>query len=238
MSEFNINVEGGKSVRLPTGGKYCEKDIIVTASGGGGTEEIENIIDQSGVLESTEGTIEEKVERLLALADRFKWFKTNARGVHFYNNDNITSVTLDCTNFTTMNTSFYDCSNIESIYLTNTQNISIWAQAFTCWKIKTLETIDFSGTTALASNWIANTSNLENFKLVPQTLKVSAVFNFPKLNAESIQSVFDGLAIVTTAKTLTLNANLKILQSQVDSANAKGWTVAGGTVVSEEEYYG
>ena len=39
MSEFNIEVQGGSSVRLPTGGKYCEKDIIVTASGGGGEDD-------------------------------------------------------------------------------------------------------------------------------------------------------------------------------------------------------
>lgn len=36
MSEFNINVTGGTSVRLPTAGKYCDRDIIVTAQGGGG----------------------------------------------------------------------------------------------------------------------------------------------------------------------------------------------------------
>ena len=35
MSEFNIEVQGGSAVRLPTAGKYCEKDIIVTSSGGG-----------------------------------------------------------------------------------------------------------------------------------------------------------------------------------------------------------
>lgn len=35
MSEFNITVEGGSSVRLPTAGKYCERDIIITAEGGG-----------------------------------------------------------------------------------------------------------------------------------------------------------------------------------------------------------
>lgn len=35
MSEHNITVEGGTSVRLPTGGKYCDRDIIVTAEGGG-----------------------------------------------------------------------------------------------------------------------------------------------------------------------------------------------------------
>lgn len=35
MSEFNISVDGGSSVRLPTAGKYCDRDIIVTAIGGG-----------------------------------------------------------------------------------------------------------------------------------------------------------------------------------------------------------
>lgn len=33
---FNIEVEGGTSVRLPTAGKYCDRDIVVTALGGGG----------------------------------------------------------------------------------------------------------------------------------------------------------------------------------------------------------
>lgn len=32
---FNIKVEGGKSVRLPTAGKYCDRDIVVTAEAGG-----------------------------------------------------------------------------------------------------------------------------------------------------------------------------------------------------------
>lgn len=36
MSEHNITVEGGSSVRLPTAGKYCDRDIVVTATGGGG----------------------------------------------------------------------------------------------------------------------------------------------------------------------------------------------------------
>jgi hypothetical protein len=36
----NITVQGGKSVRLPTAGKYCEQDIIITAEGGGGDSEL------------------------------------------------------------------------------------------------------------------------------------------------------------------------------------------------------
>lgn len=39
---FNIEVEGGKSVRLPTAGKYCDRDIVVTAQGGGGDSAIPN----------------------------------------------------------------------------------------------------------------------------------------------------------------------------------------------------
>lgn len=34
---FNIEVESGKSKRLLIAGKYCDRDIVVTATGGGGT---------------------------------------------------------------------------------------------------------------------------------------------------------------------------------------------------------
>lgn len=37
---FNIEVEGGKTVRLPTAGKYCDRDIVVTAKGGGGASDL------------------------------------------------------------------------------------------------------------------------------------------------------------------------------------------------------
>ena len=35
MSEHNITVKGGASVLLPTGGKYCDRDIVVTAESSG-----------------------------------------------------------------------------------------------------------------------------------------------------------------------------------------------------------
>lgn len=40
MSEHNITVEGGSSVRLPTAGKYCDRDIVITAEGGSGGGQI------------------------------------------------------------------------------------------------------------------------------------------------------------------------------------------------------
>ena len=36
MSEISITVEGGTSKRLLTAGKYCDRDIVVTATGGSG----------------------------------------------------------------------------------------------------------------------------------------------------------------------------------------------------------
>lgn len=39
---FNVEVAGGTSVRLTTAGKYCDRDIIVTATGGG-NESIDGI---------------------------------------------------------------------------------------------------------------------------------------------------------------------------------------------------
>ena len=35
MSEIKITVEGGTSKRLLTAGKYCDRDIVITAEGGG-----------------------------------------------------------------------------------------------------------------------------------------------------------------------------------------------------------
>lgn len=40
----NITVEGGKSVRLPTAGKYCDRDIIITAEGG--TEDLDAVLTE------------------------------------------------------------------------------------------------------------------------------------------------------------------------------------------------
>ena len=40
----NITVKGGKSVRLPTKGKYCDRDIVVTAEGG--VEDFESLLNE------------------------------------------------------------------------------------------------------------------------------------------------------------------------------------------------
>lgn len=55
MSEFNIEIEAGSSVRLATAGKYCDRDIIVTAK----TEELSDPMDQYQRVEYIESAAEE-----------------------------------------------------------------------------------------------------------------------------------------------------------------------------------
>ena len=40
MSAFEFSVESGKTITLPTAGKYCDRDIVVTATGGGDTDAV------------------------------------------------------------------------------------------------------------------------------------------------------------------------------------------------------
>lgn len=77
-----IRTKGGtsESLEFPQG---FVNAVGAIESGGGGTEEIEQIIDQSGVLESTDGTATEKVEQLIDKAeDEKRWFGAVANVVN------------------------------------------------------------------------------------------------------------------------------------------------------------
>ena len=48
MSEWNISIDGGGSKRLKTAGKYCDRDIIVTAVGG--SEDLNDVLNEQEAL--------------------------------------------------------------------------------------------------------------------------------------------------------------------------------------------
>ena len=243
--------------------------LIEKAQSGGNTDELEAIIDNSGVLDSTEGTIEEKVEQLIDKAEyeniwyiasqslenltntfryvdrfpRIKPIKCKYCTSMCNGNKKIESIDfiLDfSTTGTQFDYAFRDTSNLKFIKGIKAQ----WRRASGMFLNSGIEVIeeafDYTGVSSFANigGMFNNANALREVRFVEKTIGGSFSFTSTVLSAESIQSIIDGLATVETAQTLTLNANLKILQSQVDSANAKGWTVAGGTVVSEEEYYG
>ena len=69
--------------------------------------------------------------------------------------------------------------------------------------------------------------NLTEIRFVSGTIKVNIDFSkCSKLSAQSIQSIIDGLATVTTAQTLTLNSTIILTDAQKASITAKGWTLA------------
>lgn len=243
--------------------------LIKKAQSGGNTAELEAIIDNSGVLDSTEGTVEEKVEQLVDKAEyenlwyiasqslenltntfryvdrfpRIKPIKCKYCTSMCNGNKKIESIDfiLDfSTTGTQFDYAFRDTSNLKFIKGITAR----WIRAAGMFSNSGIEVIeeafDYTGVSSFANlgGMFNNANALREVRFVEKTIGGSFSFTSAVLSAESKQSIFDGLATVETAQTLTLNANLKILQSQVDSANAKGWTVAGGTVVSEEEYYG
>ena len=72
--------------------------------------------------------------------------------------------------------------------------------------------------------------NLTEIRFVSGTIKVNIDFSrCAKLSAQSIQSIIDGLATVTEAKTLTLNPAIVPTDAQKATITAKGWTLAQGS---------
>ncbi len=55
----NIIVEGGKSYRLPTAGKYCDRDIVITAEGG--AEDLNAVLtEQEALIAELQATLKGK----------------------------------------------------------------------------------------------------------------------------------------------------------------------------------
>ena len=214
---------------------YAEK--ISEISSGGGSQTVDlfpytaNVTFHADIQEITEN-ITLHLERTANIGNLFDMKIINAPKVTVYINDSCN----------TMLRAFGRAGGaVKAIEIIgNTSKVTQYGSMFSLKNNlkRVLGNFDFSSTTD-ANSMFDRCTALEEFYPIANTIKISISFaSCPNLIPESRQSIFDGLATVETAQTLTLHKNLKILQSQVDSANAKGWTIAGGTVVSEEEYYG
>lgn len=153
----NITVEGGKSVRLPTAGKYCDTDIVVTAVGGGGTTPANPIIESLQVTENGTYTAPSGVDGYSPVtvnvtgstnteSEEMSQFLMNTMTT--LDNSLATSlrtrvcqyatqlVTVNLPNVTTMNTYvFYGCTALETAKLPKATSVP--SQAFyNCTKLK------------------------------------------------------------------------------------------------------
>ena len=110
-----------------------------------------------------------------------------------------------------------------------TKNIISYRSAFNGSTIEIISgTLDFSSATNV--NVMFNgCNNLKDVMFKPNTLSLSiSLAQSSKLTSESIQSIIDGLATVTTAQTLTLHADVKakLTQTQLDTISSKNWNLA------------
>ena len=268
--------ENGTTEILPDENKVLSKvKVNVDVHSGGATEEIEDLIDSSGVLEDTEGSVSDKVEQLIDKAEweNFWYEQSKSWDKHFeslfqsvsiktlprLSFENATTIRcmatysqiesvdyyINCGKATNVRQAFYMCPYLKFIYGIDCSSVSYAYEMFKNSPLLEViqEPLDLSNVTDDISGLVVGCSALREIRFVEGCLKQAKIPNFSAntlLSAKSIQSIFNGLTTLEegVTRTLTLYKDAKILQSQVDSANAKGWTVAGGKVVSEEEYYG
>lgn len=104
----NITVEGGTSVRLPTAGKYCDRDIVITATGSGGSEDLDAVLTEQ----------EAKIAELKAILNS----KASGGNIDALIDRSIESVRSDVT--TIGYYAFASCANLVNINFPNAVTIS------------------------------------------------------------------------------------------------------------------
>lgn len=227
MSEFNIEVEGGKAVRLPTAGKYCDRDIVVTATGGGSAAPMwlpyitscQYMFSGVTFPENTELVIELQT---ISYASGFNYM--------FHNAKNVTSVKLIVHNKTS-NTCVYGFASpsIQRVDLSEFNvNVYNWTNAF--YGASALEEIIGEIGGRIFDNAFYICYELREVRFAAGAVFTSVSFSYSSLLSDvSIQSIIDGLADLTgqTAQTLTLHATVgaKLTQAQKDAVSAKNWTL-------------
>ena len=147
MSAHNIEVQGGSTVRLPTAGKYCDRDIVVTATGGAsGENKLAKVVDGS-VTEITASDLEGV---------------GTIRQYAFYRCTKLKKVVFPTTTWNTGTSAFYGCTLLETIDFSRCETIRyIGPNSFEgCTALQTVEIpktvtdvsmYGFSGCTKLSS---------------------------------------------------------------------------------------
>ena len=131
--------------------------------------------------------------------------------------------------FTSHNGFFRGTKNLKYVKGVNMSNSKNMGLMFSGSGIEVIEEpLDISLVTTTLNAFACD--NLTEIRFVSGTIKISIDFSrCAKLSAQSIQSIIDGLATVTTAQTLTLNSAIILTDAQKASINAKGWTLAQGS---------
>lgn len=137
---------------------------------------------------------------------------------------------LDMSNCKTAQDMCLQCGYLIKANLINTSKCTNWNYTFgNCMALTSISLLDFSSCSSCTGTFY-NCYNLENVSFVAESIKKSITFQYSeKLTDESIQSIIDGLAVATTAQTITFNSTVfdKITDKQLATIYEKGWSLAG-----------
>lgn len=128
MSEFNITVQGGSSVRLPTAGKYCDRDIVVTAEGS--AEDLFVSVSERTITSITHPSVK-------SIGTYLFYGYTSLKSVDFPNAKSLGAhAFFGCTGITALNTpkvtsigthAFYNVSALTKIYIPEVLSVGTYA---------------------------------------------------------------------------------------------------------------
>lgn len=237
MSEFHIEVDGGKSVRLPTSGKYCNRDILVTATGGYSKTDWLAYARSANTLFA--GAIfPEDVD--IVIGSQYPGIKITPSLISaFQSTSGVKNLKFDCgydLQPCSMDSCFRGCS-AETLEVPFMETVAMTSYNRCFQEMKNLKEIKtpIHASAAASFNYCFNinsgATNLERIRFVAGSIAKSIPFSFAsKLDDVSIQSIIDGLADLTggTAQTLTFHATVgaKLTDAQKATITAKNWTLA------------
>lgn len=160
MSDINITVEGGTSKRLLTAGKYCDRDIVVTAEGGGGTDStIKNYVEGNPV--------DINDEAVTNIRTRAFNYATNLTSVNFPNAEKVSSYAFaECTGLVSANlpnvtsssgTFLFDgCESLQNVNIPKVSSVSNYAFR----NCSALEKIELGNISSCGSYSFSNAASL------------------------------------------------------------------------------
>ena len=253
MSAFNIEVEGGKSVKLPTAGKYCDRDIVVSAKADGGSydegyadgEKAEHarfwdVYQQNGnrtdyqTSFSGEGWTAESFRPKYNIAPQsaYMMFRNSRIEVDLpalLTSLGVTMNTSKCINF---QYAFFGSrfTRLGEINVTGIGAAVPLSNTFeSCSYLHTIDKVVCVEQNRFAANTFASCKVLENITF-DGTIGASISFaQSPALSADSVQSIIDALKDLTgqTAQTLTFHATVggNLTDEQKTAITAKNWTL-------------
>lgn len=117
-------------------------------------------------------------------------------------------------------------SAVEKIKIKNTGKAKDVQLAFyNITKCQEISLLDFTSVTNANKTFNYSTS-IKQLRFVKNSIHISISFEDQSLlSAESVQSIIDGLATVTTAQTITFHKDIALTDAQKQTINEKGWTL-------------